>query len=128
MTQPCVLLVEPDILVRHPLAQYLRDCGYEVAEAVDATEAHQIVEARPTTIDVVLVEAQRSGPAGFGLAAWLRAEHPGIRVLLAGSIAKAAATAGDLCDEGPTLTKPYDHQLVLDEIRRLLAARARGER
>jgi DNA-binding response OmpR family regulator len=38
-----ILVVERDILVRQPLAQYLRDCGYRVLEAVNAVEARGAV-------------------------------------------------------------------------------------
>jgi len=34
-----ILVLEKDILVRQPLAKYLRDCGYRVLEAVDDDEA-----------------------------------------------------------------------------------------
>ena len=33
-----------------------------------------------------------------------------------------------ILEHGERVTKPYDHQIVLDRIRRLLAARERGER
>ena len=39
-----------------------------------------------------------------------------------------AAEAGDICQEGPALSKPYDHRVVLDYIQRLLAARDRNGR
>ena len=32
-------IVEDEVLVRMPIAQYLRDCGYKVVEAVNADEA-----------------------------------------------------------------------------------------
>jgi hypothetical protein len=38
---------------------------------------------------------------------------------------RAAHAAGKLCEHGPILTKPYDHKIVLDHIKRLLAARVR---
>jgi len=119
MTQPCLLIVEQDILIRHPLAEYLRECGYRVLEATDANEARRIVE-KGETVDVVLADA--SG-GGFALAASLRREHPKIKIVLAGNVAVAAEKAGDLCEEGPNLAKPYDHQMVLNYIRRLLATR-----
>jgi hypothetical protein len=28
MSDPCILIVEQDLLVRTPLAEYLRECGY----------------------------------------------------------------------------------------------------
>jgi hypothetical protein len=46
-------------------------------------------------------------------------------MLLAGTVAKAADAAAEICEEGPLLGKPYDQQLVLDRIKRLMAS-ARG--
>ena len=34
MNDPCILIVERDLLVRTPLAEYLRECGYLVLEGV----------------------------------------------------------------------------------------------
>ena len=68
------------------------------------------------------------GKAGFAFAAWTREYYPGVEVLLAGSIAGAAEKAGDICKEGPALTKPYDHKQVLEHIHRLVAARDRHRR
>jgi len=60
---------------------------------------------------------------GFALSQWLRANRPGIDVILAASMRRAAYEAADLCDSGK-LPKPHEPQLVMDRIRRLLAARA----
>jgi DNA-binding response OmpR family regulator len=122
MTQPRLLIVESDILIRHPLAEYLRECGYQVLEAMDADEARQIVESEGE-VDVVLADADAPGASGFAFASWLRREHPQIKVVLAGNVAVATEKAGDLCEEGPNLAKPYDHRMVLNHIRRLLASR-----
>ncbi|MDQ0252460.1 DNA-binding response OmpR family regulator [Sphingomonas kyeonggiensis] len=119
-----VLVVESDILIRSPLSEYLRECGYHVLEASGATEARQHVEAAATSIDVILADA--AGDGGFALASWVRDAHPGVAVILAGSVDKAAEKAGDLCEQGPAIAKPYDHQLVLDRIRRMLASRDRA--
>jgi DNA-binding response OmpR family regulator len=125
---PCILLVDADILVRHPLAEYLRECGYRVVQAANLDAARKLFtqRRRRLAIDVVLADADAPGAENaFAFAAWMRANRPGIDVILAGSVNAAAEKAGDLCEEGP-LSKPYDHQLVLDRIRRSLAARARG--
>jgi len=60
---------------------------------------------------------------GFALSQWVRANRPGLDVILAGSVSRAASAAADLCEEG-TLPKPYESQVVVDRIRRLMAARA----
>ena len=126
MNKPCVLLVDAEELVRAPLAQYLRECGYRVLEAVDAKEAQSLLSEGSQTIDIVLADIQTLGSGGFTFAAWVRQNKPGIRVLSAGTIAAAARKAGDLCEEEPPIRKPYDHQLVLERIRRLLAERDRN--
>ena len=130
MSDATLLIVEPDILVRHPLAEYLRECGYEVLEALNGEEARQLVAAHAEAIDVVLADASGAGGEGPGsgcsaFAAWMRIEHPDIEVILAGSPERATAEAGGLCEEGPALAKPYDHQHVLERIRRLIVVRER---
>ena len=125
MTQPRLLIVESDILIRHPLSEYLRECGYLVLEATNAEEAQQIVES-DSEVDVVLADADAPDASGFGFASWLRREHPKIKVVLAGNVAVATEKAGELCEDGPNLAKPYDHRMVLNYIRRLLATRGPG--
>jgi hypothetical protein len=77
-------------------------------------------------IDVVLADANAPGAENaFAFAAWARANRPDVEVILAGSVDAEVEKAGELCEEEP-LGKPYDHQLVLDRIRRSLAARDRN--
>lgn len=125
----CLLIVEADILVRHPLAEYLRECGYRVVQAANTDEAYKLFTQRRRRIgiDVVLIDAQAPGERNaFTFARWLRENRAGVDVVLVGNVEAATEKAGDLCGQGPPLTKPYDHRLVLDRIRRLVAARDRG--
>jgi CheY-like chemotaxis protein len=116
-----VLVVEPDILVRMVIADYVRDCGYKVVEGVNADEALAVLGAG-TKIDVILTEVQLSGSLdGFGLARQIREDHPEIDVILTSGVARAADKAGDLCDDGP-LEKPYHPQ---DVVRRINLLRER---
>jgi DNA-binding response OmpR family regulator len=126
MKEPCLLLVDGEELVRTPLAQYLRECGYRVLEAISAKEAVAILSEGSQIVDIVLPDIQTLGEDGFTFAAWVRKNKPGIKVVSAGTVAAAARKAGDLCEEEPPIRKPYDHQLVLDRIRRLLAERDRN--
>ena len=125
MDHPCVVIIEPDVLVRHPLAEYLRKCGYQVIEALNTAEARQLITDGCLRIDVVMANVGSPTDEGFALATWIRRNYPAIGVVLSGSVEQAAEKAGDLCLEGPYLVKPYHHQQVLDEIRRLRAARNR---
>jgi|TARA_Y100000815_G_scaffold257010_1_gene265212 hypothetical protein len=63
---------------------------------------------------------------GAGLASLVRQEQPGIGAILAGNIETATRKAGDLCDDQPSISKPYDHRFVLNRIRRAVAARERS--
>jgi DNA-binding NtrC family response regulator len=122
---PCILLVECDIIVRNPLAEYLRECGYRVLEAVHAAEARKVLDAADD-ISIVLADGDVPEGGGFLLQAWIRENYPHIEVILAGSVTRAVEKAGDICREGPAVSRPYHHQSVLNTIRRLLAARDRN--
>jgi DNA-binding response OmpR family regulator len=122
-----VMLIEADGLIRAPLAEYLRECGFRVAEAVNVAEARELLEKAPVSIDMILMDADAPGENGFAFGAWVRAHYPGVEMILAGSMERTVMKAGELCEEGPAITKPYDHQLVLAEIRRRLAARERNK-
>ncbi len=126
MSAAFVMLIEADVLVRTPLAEYLRECGFRVAEVFNVTEARDILAHAPVRIDIILMDADGGEENGFVFRAWVREHYPGVEVILAGSIDTTVSKAGDLCEEGPALTKPYDHQFVLNEIRRRLAARERN--
>src|SRR5262249_43959024 len=122
------LVVEDDILVRMPIAQYLRDCGYKVIETVNATEAMEVLSHQETTVHVVFSDIEMPGAVdGFGLAKWISEHRPGLDVLLAGTVPRAVETAKELCDEGP-VPKPYEAQTVHNHIRCLLAARQAGSK
>jgi DNA-binding response OmpR family regulator len=124
-----VLVVENDVLIRMPLAEYLRECGYRVFEAADVAEAKAVLNA-DTPVDLVFADA--NGPPGeengFMLASWVRQHYPNIEVLLTSSIPNAAAKAGDLCEDLGLVAKPYEHESVLRRIQTLLHhARKAGE-
>ncbi len=125
MNQETVLILESDILIREPLAQYLRDCGYRVVEATSAAEARSYLSDTSVAVDVVLADAARNNGDGFELAQWIRAEHPQVGVILSGSIEHKTEKAADLCNDGPAVSKPSDHTEVLARIRWLLDTRGR---
>jgi CheY-like chemotaxis protein len=123
-TKSTVVVVEDDILVRMTIAEYLRDCGLRVIEAATGEEAVLILQQVDLAIDVVLSDVHLgAGMDGFAVAQWVRMHRPSVQVVLAGTPDRAANAAGSLCDEGPHLSKPYDPQIVLDRIKRLLAER-----
>lgn len=118
-----ILVVEGDIITRTVIADYLRHCGYRVVEAHDAREAQQALEHRDFKIDIVVSDVDLPGEmSGFQLATWVREVRPEIRVLLSANTERTANVAGDLCEDGPHLAKPYDPSIVVDHIKRLRGA------
>jgi CheY-like chemotaxis protein len=116
-----ILVVDDEVLIRLELADYLRACGYRVLEASSAEEAMAVMQTEHR-VDLVFSDVQMPGPTdGFGLARWIRANRPGVKVILTSGVARSAALAGELCDEGPLEAKPYDPQRLLERIKRTLA-------
>jgi CheY-like chemotaxis protein len=124
-TSTTILVVEPDILVRMVIADYLRDCGYKVVEGVNADDVLAVLDAG-RKIDVILAEVQLAGSVdGFGLAREIRENHPDIDVILTSGATRAADKAGDLCDDGP-LEKPYHPREVVRRINDLRERRRKS--
>lgn len=120
-----VLVVEDEVLTRLVIADYLRECGYRVHEAVSADEAIAILQSPEVSVDVVFSDVEMPGSMdGFGLARWIRANKPGMQVILTSGAERSADIAGTLCEAGPLLKKPYPSHDILDRIKQL-AAKAR---
>jgi DNA-binding response OmpR family regulator len=72
-----LMIVEADILVRHPLAEYLRDCGYKVVEACNSDEATRLLEGGFSAVKLLLADAEAGDGGGFAFAARVRARNAG---------------------------------------------------
>jgi CheY-like chemotaxis protein len=122
-----VLVVEDEILIRLVIADYLRECGYRVHEAASAEEAVVILQSPEVSVDVVFSDVEMPGSMdGFGLARWVRANKPGMQVILTSGAERSADIAATLCEAGPLLKKPYPSQDVVDRIRQLMAKAKRS--
>jgi DNA-binding response OmpR family regulator len=124
--RPALLIVDSDVLVRHHLAEYLRDCGFHVIEASSSDEALTFLGEEKISVEAVLADVNIAGNmSGFALAQWIRENHKDTDVVLVGTLENAVEKAAGLCEESENLPKPYDPQLVLDRIKRLRAERDR---
>src|SRR5580704_1052159 len=97
-SSPVVLLVEGDIVVRHPLAEYLRECGFTVFEASNGDEAKHALTTPSLQIEVVLADMTTEG-SGFALHRWIKQQSQPPEVILAGSLEKAVDCAASLCKD-----------------------------
>ena len=112
-----MLVLEQEVLTRASLAQYLRSCGYRVFEARNAAEALTILQEFSEPIRVVLSSAEN----GFTLSDWVKANRPKTKIILAATAERASQAAADLCDAGPHGKRPYDPQLLAQQIKAHLA-------
>jgi CheY-like chemotaxis protein len=120
-TVPTVLVVDDEVLVRLVIAEYLRDCGYRVLEASGPEDAVTILQAG-VMIDVVFTDLELPGQSsGLELARWIRRRYPAMKVIVSSGVYSAAELAGELCEAGPPIAKPYDSDLVAQRIRALVA-------
>jgi DNA-binding response OmpR family regulator len=122
-----ILVVEDEVLIRLAIAEYLRECGYKVHEATHAAEAVAVLESPEVLVDVVFSDVVMPGEMdGFGLARWVRANRPGVEVILTSTVDRSAEVAGMLCEAGPLMKKPYEPQSVVERIKQLLAKAGRA--
>lgn len=126
--EAAVLIIDGDIVSRHAISAYLRNCGYAVVEAANTDEAVKALAEPKLGVDVILCDIAALGTqSGFELAQWVRETYPALEVRLAGSLDGIAQTAADLCQSGPHLDRPYEPDAVVGYIKRLRAARDRAE-
>jgi CheY-like chemotaxis protein len=119
-----VLVTDGDIVARHVIADYLRHCDYSVVEAASLDEALVALGEPTLSIDVILCDVSTLGSEqGSELTNWVRKNRPELEVKLVGGVEMAAQAAADLCESGPTLSRPYDSNAIVDYIKRLRASR-----
>jgi DNA-binding response OmpR family regulator len=124
-----VLVVEDEVLIRLVIADYLRECGYKVYEAVNAQEAIAMLQSPEVAVDIVFSDVQMPGDMdGFALSRWIRANKPGVQVMLTSGVERSANIAATLCEAGPLLKKPYHPHDVVDRIKQLAARVGRSDR
>jgi DNA-binding response OmpR family regulator len=114
-----VMIIEPEVLVRMVVAEYLRDCGYSVIEAMAAKDLWSVLDSGHR-LDVVV--AEMGAVDGFSFPKRVRQTHPDIDVILTSGIAGAAHESHELCKEGP-IKQPYQPKDVEARIRVLLERR-----
>jgi len=121
-----VLLVEDEDAVRQLCRQLLEREGYTVLVARSADEAEALWKASSERIDLVLTDMVMPGRSGRALVASLRADRPGLPVILMSGYAKGAEDEAASFREGEFLQKPFSREMLLSRVRRALD-RARAQ-
>ena len=114
VASPVILVVDDEPLIRMDVADALRDAGFAVHEACDGVEALEALAQ--AQVQLVLSDVQMPRLDGFGLARRLRAERPGLPVVLASGFVRADGVPADLADLAPVLAKPFPLDALLRRI------------
>jgi signal transduction histidine kinase len=116
-----VLVVEDDPAVRVIVSQALERLGYRVLVSSDAEQAlaNSAAEARP--VPLLVTDIRLPGPDGPSLAAQMRRQHPGLRVLyVSGYAGDAMVKSGLLGEDEAFLAKPFSADDLARRVRALL--------
>jgi signal transduction histidine kinase len=111
-----VLVVEDQGPLRDVLAQTLREMGYDVVVAKDATEAIRIAEESLATVDLLLTDVILPRMRGPELAVRLREMRPGLKVLFMSGY----TDGGAIPEDAALLTKPFAPEELARKIREVL--------
>ena len=108
-----ILVVDDDPDVLDLAVMVLRDEGYRVVSASDATAALAVLRATPE-IDLLFTDiAMPGGKDGFDLAHEAKHLRPELRVLYTSGFVKDMSRAEGTCEHGRMLAKPWrPRQLV----------------
>jgi CheY-like chemotaxis protein len=120
-----LLVVEDEAVVRHAISTRLRKLGYQVVEASNGREAlehwaKQAAEIHLLFTDMVMPE----GMTGIELAQALRAQNPGLRVIISSGYSAEIMNASDPSLKGcGFLAKPFSVEALAEMVRKTLDGR-----
>lgn len=114
-----VLVIEDEALIRMDVAYQLRDEGFKIYEADDASEAIALLE-RHSDIRLIFTDVDMPGSMdGLALAAAVRDRWPPVRIIVTSG--HRIIDIADLPDGSVFFSKPYRHAEIVKSMRELLA-------
>ena len=108
-----VLLVERDILIRIAVANYLRECGLLVIEAVSPDEAKDVLRSN-VRVNAAMISL--AAAEAFALTQWGRAQRPHARFVIVPTLQRLAQEAHRLCG---ARQRPHHRYQLEQRLRRL---------
>jgi DNA-binding NtrC family response regulator len=118
-TAPTILVVEDDTLIRMVGADLIADAGFHVLEAASADEALAILEG--AQVELLFSDIDMPGSMdGLALAEVVHKRWPCVKLLLTSGHHKLPDS--EVPDHGHFVAKPYDHDRLVDQIRKQLEA------
>src|SRR5215470_6229019 len=78
-----ILLAEDEVLIRLDMVDQLRQAGFRVFAVANGDEAMKVLQKLGSDFALVITDVRMPGRTdGAALAAWIRHERPGIKVML----------------------------------------------
>jgi two-component system, cell cycle sensor histidine kinase and response regulator CckA len=121
VTQRVILVVDDEPAVRRIARLVLEKAGHCVLEAEDGQAALDLLRTYGGPLDLILCDVVMPNMSGIEFAERLKAEQPGMKVLL----------ISGMVDESPVeglelLRKPFNGQVLAAAVEALLPARRNG--
>ena len=121
VTQRVILVVDDEPAVRRIARLVLEKAGHCVLEAEDGLAALDLLRTYGGPLDLILCDVVMPNMSGIEFAERLKAEQPGMKVLL----------ISGMVDESPVeglelLRKPFNGQVLAAAVEALLPARRNG--
>jgi two-component system cell cycle sensor histidine kinase/response regulator CckA len=116
-----ILLTEDEQDVREVAREFLESGGYAVMEARDGEEALGLVQKHEGAINLLVTDMIMPGMTGRELAARLKEQRPGLRILYMSGYSEQAASESLQSDPSMRLlTKPFSRLAILRAVHELL--------
>jgi len=113
-----ILLVEDETFVRNVTREILQAAGYRVLTAGDGVAAKRLYDEFGPEVDLLLTDMILPGENGGELAARMRRQNPGLRVLFATGYADQIVVLKDAGEE--YLLKPFCREVLLRKVAGLM--------
>jgi two-component system, response regulator PdtaR len=117
-TQPVVLIVDDEELLRLHAADLLEEEGFAVIETPNAEAALQVLESRPD-VRLLFTDIQMPGPLdGMDLARQVHERWP--HVLLIVTSGRVKPCTDEIPDHGRFVAKPYRAEDLVEQVKNLV--------
>ena len=119
-----LLLVEDESAVRHPAAEFLKQCGYNVIEAEDGLQAVEAAHKYSGKIDMMITDVVMPGMSGGQLAELLVKALRHEDAVVSGYSEQVVLRHKILDVHGNFLQKPFTLKSLAAKIREVLGTAA----
>jgi class 3 adenylate cyclase len=119
MNTQTILVIDDELIVREMIAEALQADGYTVVQAETGGRALEILTSHQ--IDIVLSDIQLPDTSGIDLAGRIRAQQPGLPIVMVTGLADAGKAIDALkLGVSDYITKPFDLNTLSTSIRNIL--------